>query len=103
MKTLWDLCKPRDSVFEDNVRDDVLDLIDLAQNRIVADKFFEENFLTKGMEELIKSAFLRFQSKGATSLIRLTQAMGGGKTHSMITLGLLAKHPIYRNIHQEKR
>ncbi|MCE5223354.1 DUF499 domain-containing protein [bacterium] len=97
MKSLWDLCKPRDSVFEDNVRDDVLDLIDLAQNRIVADKFFEENFLTKGMEELIKSAFLRFQSKGTTSLIRLTQAMGGGKTHSMITLGLLAKNPAYRS------
>lgn len=96
MKSLWDLCKPRSSVFERNVRDDVLDLTDLIHQRIDPDKFFQENFLTKGMEELIKSAFLRFQVKGTTSLIRLTQAMGGGKTHSMITLGLLAKHPYLR-------
>jgi predicted AAA+ superfamily ATPase len=27
----------------------------------------------------------------------LIQAMGGGKTHSMITLGLLAREPALRN------
>jgi predicted AAA+ superfamily ATPase len=29
-------------------------------------------------------------------LIKLTQSMGGGKTHNMIALGLLAKYPEFR-------
>lgn len=32
----------------------------------------------------------------AAGLIKLTQAMGGGKTHNMLALGLLAAHPEYR-------
>jgi len=93
VKSLFDLCRPRDSVFDERKRDDVLDLTDLAGNRIVASEFFEENFMTEGMKLLIETAFKRFQRKSQTGLIKLTQAMGGGKTHSMIALGLLARKP----------
>lgn len=96
MGTLFNLCQPRESVFDETKRDDVLDLTDLIENRINPASFFEENYLTQGMEVLFDTAFKRFHRQGATGLVKLTQSMGGGKTHNMIALGLIAKHPEYR-------
>ena len=45
MKTLKELCKPRDSVFDVQRRDTVLDLADLAQDKIDPAAFFAENYL----------------------------------------------------------
>ena len=44
MKTVLELCKPRESVFLDTTRDDVLNLSDFVENKINPDKFFNENF-----------------------------------------------------------
>lgn len=96
MKTLFDSCKPRESVFDETKRDDVLDLTNLIENTINPDEFFEENFLTQGMNVLLKTAFKRFRRQSSTGVIKLTQSMGGGKTHNMIILGLLARHPEFR-------
>ncbi|MCP4350268.1 MAG: DUF499 domain-containing protein [Desulfobacterales bacterium] len=95
MKTLFELCIPRKSVFEETKQDVVLDLTDLVQDRIDPNIFFEENFVTDGMKVLIETAFKRFRGIGASGVIKLTQAMGGGKTHNMIALGLLARYPRY--------
>lgn len=96
MQTVFELCKPRDSVFLDTTRDDVLNLSDLVEGRIDADTFFVENYKTKGMEILFETAFKRFQGKTDTGVIKLTQAMGGGKTHNMLALALLAQNPEWR-------
>lgn len=96
MKHISQLCKPRDSVFEDTTRDDVLNLSDLVEGRIDADRFFSENFKTKGMELLFQTAFSRFLGKSAAGVIKLTQAMGGGKTHNMLALALLAQSTSWR-------
>ncbi|MFS0598603.1 DUF499 domain-containing protein [Peribacillus frigoritolerans] len=96
MKSLLEYCKPRSSVFDETKRDDVLDLTDLVDNNINAAAFFEENYSTQGMKALMDTAFKRFHRKGASGVVKLTQSMGGGKTHTMIALGLLAKHPDYR-------
>ncbi|APC07621.1 DUF499 domain-containing protein [Neomoorella thermoacetica] len=96
MKTLFELCQPRESVFDETKRDDVLDLTDLVENRIDPNRFFEENFVTQGMKVLLETAFKRFHRQAATGVIKLTQSMGGGKTHNMIALGLLAKYPEFR-------
>ena len=97
MKTLCQACTPRQSVFDDNTRDDVLEITDLIQNRIDPNEFFNENFATEGMKLLVETAFKRFHGKNASGLIKLTQSMGGGKTHNMIALALLAKYPQVRN------
>lgn len=97
MKSLMTLCEPRESVFDETKRYDVLDLTDLLENRINPADFFEENFLTQGMKVLFDTAFNRFHRLGATGVVKLTQSMGGGKTHNMIALGLLARHPEYRD------
>lgn len=96
MQKVFELCKPRESVFMDTTRDDVLNLSDLVEGRINAESFFEENFKTKGMEVLFQTAFGRFQGKSQTGVIKLTQAMGGGKTHNMLALALLAQNPKLR-------
>jgi hypothetical protein len=96
MKSLYELCVPRESVFEPDKRSDVLDLTNLIEDTVNADQFFEENFLTEGMKTLIDTAFNRFIQTGDRGLIKLTQSMGGGKTHNMIAVGLLAKFPFLR-------
>ena len=96
MKTLRQLCQPRKSVFDRSRRDVVLDLTDLAEDKINPADFFEENYRTDGMKRLLKEAFRRFAGDSQQGVYVLSQAMGGGKTHNMIALGLLAKHPELR-------
>ncbi len=96
MKTLEQLCVPRKSVFDASRRDTVLELSDLVHDRIDSDVFFEENYFTDGINRLVSGAFERFAGKSDQGVYLLTQAMGGGKTHSMIALGLLAKRPDLR-------
>lgn len=90
MKTIAEMIKPRDSVFSDTAREDVLNLSDFAERRIDNEKFFSENYKTQGMSMLFETAFKRFKGESDTGVIKLTQAMGGGKTHSMLALALLA-------------
>lgn len=96
MKSLFDACKPRDSVFDETKRDDTLDLSNLLDDSIDAESFFRETYVTDGMRQLFDAAFKRFEGKGPSGLIKLTQSMGGGKTHNMVALGLLAKNPPLR-------
>ena len=87
--SLKQLCTPRK--FEHDI--DVQDITDLIENRIDPVSFFETNYKTQGMNVLFHTAFERFKGKSANNLVKLTQSMGGGKTHNMVSLGLLAKHP----------
>lgn len=94
--SMYRLCKPRTTVFDEQVRDDALDLSDLAAHRIDPDQFFQETFVTEGMKSLLTTASSRFAGKSPVGIIRLTQSMGGGKTHNMVALGMLARYPKLR-------
>ena len=96
MKSLKSLCVPRGSVFDASKRDTVLNLSRLIGNKIEPSGFFAENFVTDGMRTLLQEAFRRLTGESEQAVFKLTQAMGGGKTHNLITLGLLAKHPEHR-------
>lgn len=96
MQTLARACTPRDSIFDASRRDTVLDLSDLVADRIEPGAFFRENHVTEGMRILLTEGFRRLESKTTQGVFKLTQAMGGGKTHSLIAFGLLAKHPEFR-------
>ncbi|OFC29879.1 anti-phage-associated DUF499 domain-containing protein [Acidithiobacillus caldus] len=60
-------------------------------------EFFSRNFVTHGMEQLFREGLLRLSGKSDQAVFELTQAMGGGKTHMMIALGLLSRHPHLRS------
>ena len=96
MKPLEKLCTPRPSVFDPQKRDTVLDLTDLIDDKIPADEFFSENYITEGMKSLLKHGFERLEGKTEQGVFKLKQAMGGGKTHNLLSLGLLARNPEFR-------
>jgi len=96
MRTIKQTCVPRPGTFDSARRDTVLDLTDLIENRIEPDVFFAENYITEGMKTLLTEGFRRLEGKSDQDVFKLTQAMGGGKTHNLLALGLLAKHPEYR-------
>lgn len=83
-------CKPRANVFETGTRDTVDALSDLSSRKIDASKFFEENHFTEGLRQLCENGLKRLAGQFDTGVFRLKQAMGGGKTHSLIAFGLLA-------------
>lgn len=49
------------------------------------------------MSTLLRETFDRFSRQSQQGTFLLNQAMAGGKTHNMIALGLLAKHPEFRD------
>lgn len=67
-------------------------LADLISDEGDGRKFFSRNYVTHGMEQLFREGMLRLSGKSDQAVFELTQAMGGGKTHMMIALGLLARH-----------
>ena len=96
MGSIGQLCKPRQGIFDTQRRDTVLDLTDLIEDKIQPSQFFEENFVTEGMKTLLEQSFRRLEGKSTQGIFKLKQAMGGGKTHNLLTLGLLARYPKFR-------
>ncbi|ARK10386.1 DUF499 domain-containing protein [Fibrella sp. ES10-3-2-2] len=97
MRSLSELLTPRSTVFDKAKRDTVLDLTDLmVDGKIKPNEFFDENFITEGLKALYEGVFRRFEGKSDDGIFRLTQTMGGGKTHAMIATALLAQYPQYR-------
>jgi hypothetical protein len=96
LKSLAEACKPRSSVFELTGLDTVYSLDDL--DTVDPRAFFAENYPTEGMRQLLTEGLKRLEGKStsAAGAFLLSQSMGGGKTHNLIALGLLAKHPELR-------
>ncbi len=95
--SIHSLCKPRPSVHAADRRATVLNLDTFLKGEVSGSDFFEENYFTHGMLTLVDRAFRHLGGSGAgSSVFLLSQAMGGGKTHSMIALGLLARDPALR-------
>lgn len=55
--------------------------------------FYARNHVTSGMSEFLRGALKRLAGQSQQAVFELRQAMGGGKTHNMIALGLLARFP----------
>ena len=76
MQSLKQLCIPRESVFDTQRRDTVLDLTDLIEDKIDTCAFFEENYVTEGMKILLEQSFQRLEGKFNQGIFKLKQAMG---------------------------
>ena len=94
--SLSHLCTPRATVFERARADTVANTADFNAGGIDASAFFAENHVTEGMRVLLRQVFERLSGRSDQGVFRLKQAMGGGKTHNLIALGLLAKEPALR-------
>lgn len=71
-------------------------LSDLISGEGDGSEFFARNYVTQGMDTLFREGLLRLAGRSDQAAFELAQAMGGGKTHLMVALGLLARHPHLR-------
>lgn len=60
------------------------------------ESFFLKTFITQGMQDLISEGIARLAGASTQAIFLLKQAMGSGKTHLLVSFGLLAKHPELR-------
>ncbi|KKI99571.1 anti-phage-associated DUF499 domain-containing protein [Prochlorothrix hollandica] len=97
LKTVKDACKVRSSTLDYQVAGGVESLVQMIDASDQGRAFFEKSYLTNGMEELLREGLLRLSGQTDQALFELSQAMGGGKTHLMCALGLLAKYPPQRS------
>lgn len=89
-RTITELCKANETVFDDSLLDRVESLQDFIDGKIDPGAFFGLNATTGGMQTLFQQGFERLAGKSSKAVFKLTQGMGGGKTHSVIAFGLLA-------------
>lgn len=79
---------------------DVVDQIEQIEDVILKTdplEYFEKTYITDGMRDLFVRGLARLAGKSSNAVFHLKQAMGGGKTHSMVSLGLLARSPEARS------
>ncbi len=97
LKTVKDACTVHSSTLDYQVAGGVESLAKMIDASDEGRAFFEKSYLTRGMEELLREGLLRLSGQTEQAVFELSQAMGGGKTHLMSALGLLAKHPAQRS------
>jgi len=95
LRTVRDACTPHPQALDwvhANQIEDLGKLIAAAAEPAQADTFFASNHVTAGMRTLFQMGIARLAGKSDQALFELAQAMGGGKTHTMVAFGLLATH-----------
>ncbi|EIC21648.1 anti-phage-associated DUF499 domain-containing protein [Thiorhodovibrio frisius] len=92
LATVRDACQIHPMVHDYRMTEAIENLSDLISDEGDGRAFFSRNYVTQGMEELFREGLLRLAGKSDQAAFELAQAMGGGKTHMMVALGLLAKH-----------
>jgi hypothetical protein len=97
LRTVRDACQLQDNILDFALGDQIEDLEALASaSKTDAERFFAKNFVTKGMATLLRMGLARLGGTEGQAVFELRQAMGGGKTHSMLALGFLARFPELR-------
>lgn len=93
LKTVKDACEIHPMALDYAMSEQIENLSDVIEKTEKdAKDFFDKNYVTKGMSVLLDDGLKRLSGKSKQAVFELRQAMGGGKTHSMLALGLLAKN-----------
>ena len=95
MKTVKNACKLQPNATEIYVGDQIEQLDQIIKG-IDGNEYFGKTHITDGMEILLTKGIARLAGKSNDTVFHLKQAMGGGKTHLMVGLGILAKNPKLR-------
>ncbi len=91
--TVRDTCMIHPMVHDYRMTEAIENLSDLITSQGDGREFFARNHITQGMATLFREGLLRLAGRSDQAAFELAQAMGGGKTHLMNAIGLLAKHP----------
>ncbi|KRQ14682.1 hypothetical protein AOQ71_12410 [Bradyrhizobium manausense] len=91
LQTVKDACKFDPKAIDYALSDQIEKLEDLIGHDAKAGKaFFDKTYITGGMKTLLRQGLQRLAGTSSQAVFELKQAMGGGKTHSMLALGYLA-------------
>jgi hypothetical protein len=90
MKTVKSACKLQPNATEIYVGDQI-EQLDQIINDNDGNEYFGKTHITDGMRILLTKGIARLAGKSNDTVFHLKQAMGGGKTHLMVGLGILAK------------
>lgn len=94
LQTVRDTCAFDPKAIDYALSEQIEDLADLVGHTpAAAEAFFDKTFVTGGMRTLLRQGLQRLSGKSGQAVFELKQAMGGGKTHSMLALGYLAANP----------
>ena len=96
LKTVKDACKLHPTTLDYQSAEGVEELDSTIHSEDRGATFFERNYMTQGMESLLDGGLRRLAGDSGQAVFELAQAMGGGKTHLMSALGLLARYPEHR-------
>lgn len=93
------LCDISPDVFSMSRSEQVEHLSSIVEADVsTARAFYNRNHVTNGMSEFLRGALKRLSGQSQQAVFELRQAMGGGKTHNMIALGLLARFPELKDV-----
>ena len=90
MKTIQSACELHPKALDINVGDQIEKLDEVVRGT-EGRRYFKKTFITEGMKILLTKGMARLAGKSTDAIFHLKQAMGGGKTHLMVSFGLLAK------------
>ena len=101
IKTVRELCRPHDDLHNLSLQETVIDISSLARHprptQLAPDYFFSRNVFTVASQKLVELSLGRLDGNASLDgVFLLSDGMGGGKTHSILTLGLLASDPAVR-------
>lgn len=91
LKTVRDACTPHKMALDFSMAEQIEDLGALIGQAGDGTAFFAKNHITAGMRQLFDMGLRRLAGKSDQAVFELTQAMGGGKTHTMIAFGLVSR------------
>lgn len=94
LQTVLDVCKFKQDAVDFAMTSQIEDLADLVGHMASdARAFFDKTYVTEGMSTLLRMTMQRLAGQNDQAAFELRQAMGGGKTHSMLAAGYLAANP----------
>jgi hypothetical protein len=94
LQTVKDACQFDPKAIDYALSEQIESLEDLVGHDAgAAEAFFKKTYVTGGMKTLLRQGLQRLAGKSGQAVFELKQAMGGGKTHSMLALGYLAANP----------
>jgi hypothetical protein len=96
LKTVRDACEPHHVALDFSPSEQVEDLAQVLDDKADGRAFYAKNHITSGMRQLFELGLKRLAGRNDQAIFELTQAMGGGKTHTMVAFGLLAKNESLR-------
>lgn len=92
MKTVKQACTLAEKALSIDVSDQIEQLEELINDQGNGEAFYAKTFITGGMRDLLRGTIERLAGKSSNAVFHLKQAMGGGKTHLIVGVGLAAKH-----------